>query len=252
MNISLCITNYNRTGMLIDSFREVLDDPRVSEIVITDDSDLFHAAEVARMIKDWEKVKYFKNDTRLDCYRNKRESVFRATNQWVISFDSDNVMTKQYIDRIENLWIAGLNARTVYQPSFAKPAFNFERFEGLLINNHNVQQYANDGMFCTMLNAMNYFVNRDEYLRVWDGSVDPVTSDSIFQNYNWLKAGNSIYVVPGLEYEHRINGYDSSQEGSHFQKNVRRTPRGFHDSIVNKLKEPFGGALLPDDYEMGN
>jgi hypothetical protein len=82
-----------------------------------------------------------------------------------------------------------------------------------------------------MLNAMNYFVHRDEYLRVWDGSIDPVTSDSLFQNYNWLKAGNEISVLPELEYEHRVHS------GSHYQNNVRRTPRGFHESIIQKLKE---------------
>ena len=77
---------------------------------------------------------------------------------------------------------------------------------------------------------MNYFVNRDEYLRVWDGSIDPVTSDSLYQNYNWLNGGNSIYVVPNLTYEHRVHS------GSHYQNNVRRTPQGFHDSIIEKLK----------------
>lgn len=230
MNISLCLTNYNRTGMLIDSFREVIGDPRVSEIVITDDSDLFHAAEVTRMIKGWDNVKYFKNDYQLDCYRNKREAISKATNEWVIILDSDNTITKEYIDRIEDLWLAGLNPKTVYQPSYAKPHFNFTSHEGLLVDRHNVARHMTELMFSTMLNAMNYFVNRDEYLRVWDESVDPVTSDSIFQNYNWLKAGNNIYVVPGLEYEHRVH------EGSHYRNNVRRTPHGFHQEIENKLK----------------
>jgi hypothetical protein len=135
-----------------------------------------------------------------------------------------------WINYIVNLWIGAINR--ILNPSFAKPHFDFRMHQCTLIDKSNVHEYyMHSGSFQTMLNAMNYFVNRDEYLRVWDGSIDPVTSDSLYQNYNWLKAGNSIYVVPGLEYEHRVHS------GSHYQNNVRRTPQGFHESIVQKLKE---------------
>lgn len=233
--ISLCITTYNRTELLFESFKQVLDDTRVSEIVISDDcSDSQHWKNVFVWCcesKFTHKLKLFRTPKNLDCYRNKREAISKATNEWVIILDSDNIITKEYIDRIEDLCMAGLNPKTVYQPSFAKPHFNFTSHEGLLVDRHNVARHMNEPMFSTMLNAMNYFVNRDEYLKVWDGSLDPVTSDSIFQNYNWLKSGNSIYVVPGLEYEHRVH------EGSHYRNNVRRTPHGFHQEIENKLKQ---------------
>ncbi len=67
-------------------------------------------------------------------------------------------------------------------------------------------------------------------LRVWDGSVDPVTSDSLYQNYRWLEAGNSIYVVPGLEYEHRVH------DGSHYKEHHRKTGN-LYNELVQKLKE---------------
>lgn len=232
--ISLCITTYNRTDLLFDSFKQVLDDPRVSEIVIVDDcSNMDVSREISErwLIANKSKIKLHRNEKNLDCYRNKREAISKASNEWVIILDSDNIITKEYIDKIENLFTAGLNPKTVYQPSFAKPHFNFTKYESFLIDKHNVAKYMVDDTFGTMLNAMNYFVNRDEYLRVWDGSVDPVTSDSIFQNYNWFNAGNNMYVVPGLEYEHRVH------DGSHYQNNVRRTPRGFHQEIENKLKQ---------------
>jgi len=232
LNISLCIPTYNRTFLLFESFRQAFDDNRISEIIIVDDaSDDPETKAYVASLGIHEKVRVFVNDHNLDCYRNKREAISKASNEWVIIFDSDNVITKHYIDRIENLFIAGLNPKTVYQPSFARPHFNFTKYESFLIDKRNVHKYMNDPTFSTMLNAMNYFVNRDEYLRVWDGSIDPVTSDSIFQNYNWLNAGNNIYVVPGLEYEHRVHS------GSHYQNNHRRTPRGFHDSIVSKLQQ---------------
>jgi glycosyltransferase involved in cell wall biosynthesis len=227
--ISLCITTYNRTDLLYESFRQVLNDDRISEIVIVDD----HSDESIWQTIFWQyngvpKVKLYRNEKNLDCYRNKREAVSKASNEWVIVWDSDNVMTKEYVDAVyKEKWLNTL----ILQPAFAKPNFDFYPFAGNYYSKENASSWDLSGTFQTMLNAMNYFVNRDEYLRVWDGSIDPVTSDSIYQNYNWLKAGNSIYVVPGLEYEHRVH------QGSHYQNNVRRTPRGFHEEIVNKLKE---------------
>lgn len=232
MNISVCLTNHNRTDLLYDSIAQVLDDPRIAEFVISDDCsnpDLFK--EVVTHYAGNDKVKIFRNDANIDCYFNKCRAIERATSEWCILLDSDNVLTKEYIDRIENLWIAGLNAKTVYQPDFAKPHFDFQKYGGAVVNKSNVNGYMGDSTFETMLNAMNYFVNREQYLKVFDFSVDPVTSDSIFHNYNWLRAGNNIYVVPGLSYHHRVHG------GSHYQHNVRRTPEGFHEEIVTRLKQ---------------
>lgn len=227
--ITLALTNYNRTDLLFESFAQVIDDDRISEIVIVDDhSEMECFNRVFEYTRSIPKVKLYRNDRNLDCYRNKREAVSHAHNEWVILFDSDNIMTKAYVDMIhkQEWW-----EDEILQPSAARPHFVFTNYSGLEVDKHNVSLHMDESPFSTMLNAMNYFVNRTEFLNVWDASIDPVTSDSLFQNYNWLKAGNSIYVVPGLEYEHRVHN------GSHYQNNVRRTPHGFHDSIIQKLKE---------------
>lgn len=231
--ISLCLTTWNRDSMTFDAFRQLLSDDRVTEIVIVDDhSDQRIYNNLVFMCNGLEKVKIFRNDENLDCYRNKRQAVKHATNEWVIIGDSDNVFTKAYIDALlTKEW----EVDTLWQPSFARPHFNFKAYMGHYISKRNVGQYMGDDTFKTMLNAMNYFVNRDEFLRVWDGSVDPVTSDSIFHNYNWLKAGNSIYVCPGLEYDHRVNNHDG-QAPSHYSMKHRMTPNGFHRSIEDKIK----------------
>ena len=232
-NISICLTNYNRTDLLFESIAQVINDERIDEIVISDDHSTDNIFDqVCEKYKDVEKVQIFRNSENIDCYRNKRQAVKRATNDYVILLDSDNVITPSYIDHIyagqdgERTW----HPTVLLAPSFAKPHFNFTELAGKLITKENVGSLLNVGNCSTMLNAMNYFVNREEFLRVWDGGVDPVTSDSLYQNYNWLKGGNSIYVVPGLSYEHRVHS------GSHYQNNVRRTPQGFHDSIIEKIK----------------
>lgn len=236
--ISLCYTTYNRTQLLLDSFKGIADHEFISEIVIVDDKSDAKTFEwlLWNIAHKYPKVKLFQNQRNLDCFFNKREAIGKATNEWCILADSDNVFNKDYIDRCEQLWISGLNPRTVYQPSFAKPHFNFERWEGHLIDRNNVAKFMVDPTFSTLLNAANYFVNKYEYLKVWDGSIDPVTSDSIYQNLNWFKSGNNMYVVPGLEYTHRIDDHNG-EEPSHYAKHVRRTPYNLHRSIEQQLRD---------------
>lgn len=229
--ISVCFTTHQRTDLLFEAVEPFLADDRINEIVITDDcSDEGIYNTIVWKYNGIDKVKIFRNENNLDCYRNKRQTVKHAKNDWVLLLDSDNIFSSSYMDRIEDLMIGGLKQDVVYQPEWARPHFNFQRYAGQTINKSNVKDYIESEIFQTLLNAMNYFVNREEFLRVWDATLDPHTSDSIFQNYNWLNRGNSIYVVPGLSYEHRIHS------GSHYQTNIKKTPQGFHESIVNKLK----------------
>lgn len=235
--ISLCLTNYNRTNLLFESIAQVINDERISEVVISDDhSDINIYNQVIEHYKGNDKVKIYRNHENLDCYKNKRQAVKKSTNEWVILFDSDNIMTKSYIDAIDGkVW----DANIILQPSFARPHFDFRKYSGMVVTRHNVKQVIGEGNFQTMLNAMNYFVNRDQFLRVWEYSQpmlkqlggDPVTSDSLYQNYAWLASGNSINVVAGLEYDHRVHS------GSHYQNNVKRTPQRFHETILDKLKQ---------------
>lgn len=235
--ISFCFTNFNRTELLYQAFDQVLNDERISEIIISDDNSSPHIIEqIYFKFKDVSKVKIFRNEKNLDCYFNKAKAIERATNEWVCILDSDNIFGLDYLNRIENLIRGGLNPKTLYQPDFAKPHFDFTHLSGQLLSKHNIGQYMDNRRTDTMLNAMNYFVNREEYLRIFDPNTNPVTSDSIYQNYRWLDAGNMIYVVPSFQYHHRVNDHNG-QEVSHYSKHSSRTPRGFHESIVQKLKE---------------
>lgn len=228
--ITLAITTYQRTNLLFESFKQVLDDDRISEIVIVDDrstDDVWKfICEETDKINHNKKIRLKRNHSNLGCYHNKRKAVASASNEWVILLDSDNVITKGYIDKTEN---RRGNETIISQPCFAKPNFNFALYESLTISHRNVHEYADQSTFTTALNAMNYFVNRAEFLRVFEDRPEPWTADSILINYNWLKAGNSIYFCPGLEYEHRVH------EGSHYKEHHRKTGNLFNE-IVNKLK----------------
>jgi len=227
--ISICTPTFNRTSLLIDSFKQVYDDERIGEIIIVDDcSDLAIYNLVGEILSHYPKVKYFRNEQNKDCYKNKCETVKKASNEYVILFDSDNELTTDYIDVIYNqTW----SDDVILQPTFAKPLFDFRKYAGLYIHKNNVAEYIGKPMFDTALNACNYFINRDKYLQTFDDTIDPVTADSIYFNYCWLKNNNIIHFVKNLEYSHRVH------DGSHYKNNVARTPNGFYESIINNLKQ---------------
>jgi glycosyltransferase involved in cell wall biosynthesis len=239
--ITLAITTYQRDSMVIEAIQNVLDDDRISEIVIVDDASdygFYQSLQFKLNRLASPKIKLFRNKRNLDCYKNKREAVSKATNEGVILLDSDNIIDKTYVDSIFlRLEFKDWNEypefkKCILTPQRAMPHFDFsDMLDDNPIDRTNVAEVLNKYKIAeVMLNACNFFVNRDEYLKVHDASVDPVTSDSIYFMLKWFEAGNYINVNGGMNYTHRIHS------GSHYQTNVKRTPKGFHQEVLNKLK----------------
>lgn len=236
---SVCLTTYNRTDLVIEAIEQIVSDPRVDEIVIVDDcSDInqYYLLELKLMQfknqSHTNKIRLERNPKNLDCYLNKKRAIELAKNDWCIIFDSDNILTKQYLDVLfEYEWAVGWNKKILLTPEFARPAFDFRWLSNTLLSRSNVARFIDQRNCEVMLNAMNYFVNREEYLRVFDNDIDPITSDSIYQALRWLENDNKIYVLPGLQYDHRLH------IESHYLKNVKRTPQGFHEEIVARLRQ---------------
>lgn len=214
--------------MTIESFYDVYNDERVSEIVIVDDaSDLDIYEDLKSMCDALPKVKLYRNLTNQDCYRNKMTAISYATNEWCILLDSDNKIDKSYLDRLFE--IEEWDANTSYMPSFAAPTFNYQEYSGLTISRKNVASYMGKPLFDTMLNCMNLFINKSAYLRVWQDVENPHTADSIFFNYCWFLMGNKMFVVPSLKYEHKIH------EQSHYILNNYKTGN-LYKEVEDKLK----------------
>jgi len=254
--ISIAITHWNRFPYLRECIAPVLNDPRVAEIVISDDASTDGSwDEIQEYYGLHPKVKMFRNEQNLDCYRNKAKAMEHTTNGWTILFDSDNVLGVDYLDALYALpeW----NLDTVYCPDFAEPHFNYTKFGGIMIDRTNVSLFMGKettrmvrsarnpnnfrhrgmrqthlpdeyGSFRTALNTCNFFVHRDQYLSVWDGSVNPHTADSIYQNFNWLKSGKRLTIVKGLRYFHRVHA------DSHYKLN-RQLTGTFHQQVEAML-----------------
>lgn len=221
--------------MLTQSFAEVLDDDRIREVAVSDDcspDDCY-----AKLVAKWDghpKVKLYRNKHNVDCYRNKKQAVELATSDWVILLDDDNVIGPDYLDR---LWeLPAWDANVLYCPDLAHPHFNYQRFAGPVISCRNVAYFMamphkkGETEFRTALNTCNYFFHRQTYLQRWVGNVDPVTADTMFHAFNWLRAGGFMVFVRGMQYIHRIHA------GSHYKNNHKRTGNFAH-LLEQKLRQ---------------
>lgn len=225
--ISLCVPTWNRFDFTIRCFEQVLHDERIQEVIISDDNSTDGSYErLDEYYSDNPKVFVYQNFDRLKVHGNKMRSIDNALCDWCILFDSDNIITPAYLDKLyEHNW----DKDTIYQPSFAKPHFDYRGLVGIY-DAENTKHNVNRPLFECMLNTQNFFVNRDSYLKVWQDQSDINGADSIFFNYLWLKSGRKIEVVQGLEYEHVVHRgsfYESVAEDS--------VPKAL--DIVEKIKQ---------------
>lgn len=202
--------------MVIESFTKVYNDKRITEIVISDDcsdqkvfDDLKYFIETAEL----EKVKLFRNNTNMGMSVNKQLAIKRATNEWCIIFDSDNVLDRSYVDA---LYAINWEPDTIYCPEFARPNFDYRMFAGMTFDKESIKGYIEDTQFSMLLNTSNYFVNKNAYLRAFKFNPLIKGSDTIWMALNWLKAGNKFHVVKDLQYEHLVHDGSGFMEHVHY------------------------------------
>ena len=96
MKLSLCITVYNRSDMVLEVFQHVFNHKLIDEIIVVDDhSEMEHFNNLKTILKDHaakDKIRLFRNDSNLNMSLNKREAVSKAKNEWVALIDSDNIL----------------------------------------------------------------------------------------------------------------------------------------------------------------
>src|SRR5690349_2792113 len=95
--ISVAITNYNRSTLTIESFIQVLDYHRISEILILDDcSEQSHFNTLKSLLPVSPKIKLLRNDQNLGMSLNKAKAIRLCEEEWVAILDSDNIFTHEF------------------------------------------------------------------------------------------------------------------------------------------------------------
>lgn len=226
--ISIAIPTFNRVEWTLRAFEQVLYDDRVGEVVISDDcSYIYDYARLLDCAEGMDKVHVYRNSENLGCYFNKKRAIELSSNEYCVLLDSDNIINIKFIDVLfSRQWFPGI----ILAPDMGEPALNYKQFSGITLSKYNIPLLIDMGNMAMLLNTMNWFVNKNEYLKVFDDSSEPWTSDSIYFNYCWLAAGNFIDVVDGLTYHHEIH------QGSHYAIHNTKAP-GFYESVIQKIKE---------------
>lgn len=202
MNLSLCITTYNRFQYLRESFAQVINHPRITEIILMDDCsnmEIFRQIEGLKSLSP--KIKVYRQARNRGMAYNKYTSVGYATNDFCILFDSDNTLTTEYVDAIPY----DLGHDTIYCPDWAMPQFDYRAFAGKTITRENVGKYLGRQMFEQHLNTCNYVVPTREYCSVFEENSSIRETDTAYYAYLWLRTGGKFYIVPGMRYAHLVH-----------------------------------------------
>ena len=206
--ISVAIPHYNGSRMAHVSLFNILNDPRIVEIVFLDDgSETEEFNKLKAKLKPFaQKVKLFRRDANWGPFANKLQAVELCTSDWVILLDYDNTLLPEYLEAIFKLreW----EKSTIYCPGYAYPYFDFRESLGEKnIDLNSTSAMINSGVFNRkFFNDGNYFLHRDSYIQYikpfWNYSV---IADVIFANYLWLSSQNTLKVLRNSRYIHRIH-----------------------------------------------
>jgi glycosyltransferase involved in cell wall biosynthesis len=207
--ISVAIPFFNNAKMAHVALFNILNDPRIAEIIMVDDgSDRDAFQQLKRKVKPFaRKVKLFRRDVNLGAFANKIQAVELCSSDWVILLDYDNTLLPQYLDSIFNLdqW----EDTTIYCSGYAYPHFNFRKeLGGKVIDLDLASAMAKSKILNRpFFNDGNYFLPRNRFLQCvkpfWTYSVS--ASDVIFANYLWLFANNTLTVLEDSKYLHRVH-----------------------------------------------
>lgn len=254
--ISLAITTYNRSDLVIESFINVLNNDIITDIVIIDDcSDITIYENLRKLIMslNHKKIRLIRNKHNIGVYLNKINAIKRSYNKWVILLDSDNVINNDYIKKITSLQLEDnilYCPSVLYDVTLTNVQWDYSEFCGKDIDRFNITDYVYDSNFQTSLNTSNHFFNRQTMLEAQsraDVDISEISGgDSCYTSYLWLLSDNKINIVDNLYYGHRIH------EGSFYIKHADKSIK-FNDKIIQRMKElkpPEGGFIVNKEFDL--
>jgi glycosyltransferase involved in cell wall biosynthesis len=209
--ISVALTAYHRSTLALEAVRSVAADPRIAEIVVSDDasepSEYRRLHEILTELSP--KVRVHRNDRNRGPLWNKHRAVSLCTREFAILFDSDNVLDIPYLDCLFRA--APWRRDCFYCPEYARPRFDLRCFGGvtfdLALVRRGMLQAPGDHTLDLLLNEGNHLVPVREYCEAIGPFRDlPVhAADAFAASYLWMRRGGRLHVLRGLAYDHRIH-----------------------------------------------
>lgn len=227
------VTPFYNTGFWAKDILAFVDDSRIDEMIIVDDcSEEGETFMLKQAIKDNPKVKYYRNDTNLGELNTRIKGAQQAKNDWVIFLDSDNSLTKEYLDEIYRIPVWKENV--IYCPDFGNiKGINYRALSGTYINKESIKSLIKDNsyMMPMFLNTGNYFMHRKSYLEtaITVQDIPKYQYGDIVIAEAWFDMSNYLFVVEGMQYVHR------RRKNSVWKEHAQEMS-GQIERIVGKLK----------------
>ena len=243
MSISVCIPTMRRIGFLRESIPKYLENPHVTELIITDETGEDYAAINAAFKHP--KLRVYQNERRLGAIANKQRAASYATSDYVAILDSDNFADIAYFEAFK-AYVSqhATTPTTVFLPCFAMPNFDYTRFIGKQLDQRTIHLVYPDINAC--MNTMNMIVPRtflETYKMMedvpWCTDADGAHDALYFSMFSVFVKKATLVVVPGMVYEHRVHG------GSWYLESVERS-RGVYDRLMNRFFPPPTAARITD------
>ena len=217
MNLTVAIPTFRRwKGFLEKSLPGFLENEHVEKVLVCDETgeDIEHI--LASRWSGHPKLILHKNPKRLGMYYNKRKCLELAPTPWVAVLDSDNLFPEEFFETIVSLWQEkSANPNTIYASSeivrvFLKTGESEEKtrqFSGWEISRNNWNSVLQTPGWNFLLNDGNW-IGRKSLLEAWPTNISEEkirATDSLRIVRNFVLAGFTYCVVPGLRYIHTVH-----------------------------------------------
>ena len=202
--ISVAVTTYNRFDLTVKCVDGVLKEERVKDVVILDDCSTDLSFErLALYYSGNDIVRVIRQASNRGMHINKRDAIAYCKYNWVAILDSDNTFDSDYFNPLfdEPCYLSNV----IYAPEKSLPNFIFTGFLNEIIDKDSIKSLLNYDRIDQLMNDCNYFIHKPTYLKVFEENQACAQVDTLWFFYLWMKAGNRMKVVPGMQYGHLVH-----------------------------------------------
>ena len=219
---SLCIPTIDRfDDFLINYLPRYLENDLIDEIIITDENGN-DIGKIKQTFGSIEKLKLFKNETRLGPFLNKIKACNEAKNEWIVLIDSDNFADKNYFSIAKDYIINNIKEQKniILAPCYAKLNFNYSHLSGFIYKKGDFEKNLQKEKLTkqnfnktseVLMNTGNYIINKFliKNLNLQNETENITKSRACdviyFNTLLFEQLDLNMHIIKDLEYDHVIH-----------------------------------------------
>lgn len=218
IHFSICIPTMDRFDDFLDEYLEIYLDMKeagiIDEIIVTDEN----GNDYKKILEKYgdEKIRVYKNETKLGAFKNKLRAVSYANPEnFIAVIDSDNLVDHTYFDAA--IQFIQKNKLKVTDDIVLCPyhtisdfEFDYSKYLGETIDYLKVRQLCTDTKFHMMLNTGNYIITSGSYrnLKYDDQNIEKAGPNDVIYKHLLAFYQNPryrVFVVENMKYIHVVH-----------------------------------------------